>query len=165
MIIQSCTVLLQFSNKCTVHELVHRIWVSMIWAVKPLQTPAGIGCFPYMKLDTYMQSRLIPVTSYKHFSCSTSICLWNFGVTIPIYIHCTCTHKVLNLPRSFRSEILFLARSRCSSPIQSLKQLTSCKPREHIAFCYQYFYNYTFCHLYFLAIHNYIVPHVYTTVY
>lgn len=82
----------------------------------------------------HLHEAKIPVTSYKHFSCSTSICLWNFGLTIPIYIHCTCTYKVLNLPRSFRSEILFLARSRCSSPIQSLKQLTSCKPREHIAF-------------------------------
>lgn len=78
MIIQSCTVLPQFPNKCTVHELVHRTWVSIIWAVKPLQTPAGIGCFPYMKLDTYMKPRFQspPISTFhapRVFACGTLV--------------------------------------------------------------------------------------------
>ena len=100
-------------------------------------------------------------TSYKHFSCSMSICLWNSVLTIPVlytlymYLY---TRYVLNLPKSFRSKILFLARSRCSSPIESLTQLMSGKPREHTAFYYLIsvlLYLYVML-LYFLDIHNYI---------
>ena len=86
-----------------IHELVHRTLISMICAVKPLQTDT---CWKWMlsiaghlvKVPlTHIQVRTCMCTiltshkadtsysMYKHFSCSRSICLWSSGSTMPVF--------------------------------------------------------------------------------